>query len=306
MIRQHPFVSQLFGRNSLIFLAFALLIACVLLKPKVLPRPAYNFQLTYDISQSMDVRDYIVDEKPASRLSIAKQATAKLLQKLPCGSNIGYSVFTGRRVVTLVTPVEVCQHYAGLLNSLSMINDDMRWTQSSGVGKGLHQSIRSVDGIGNSTRVIFMTDGQEAPPLGPDQRGMPKTDRFPVQGIIVGLGGTTAVRIPKTYDNEGRITSYWQADEVVQRSDTTLGPSHEELSKRQDSHLGKLGRLANLVYLPLNSPEQLIDTAMVESMAHRKMVAVDLRWIPAGIALLLLCLRFLPTGFLFSRRKSLV
>jgi len=302
-VTHHPLVSRLFSSSVLIILALASLIACVLLKPKVLPRPAYNFQLTYDISQSMNVQDYIVDEMASSRLSMAKKATTELLQKLPCGSNIGFSVFTGRRVVTLVTPVEVCQHYAGLLNSLNMIDDDMRWAESSGIGKGLHQSIRSVDGIGNSTRVIFMTDGQEAPPLRADHRGMPNTDKFSTQGIIVGLGGTTPVRIPKTFDKDGRVSSYWQAHEVVQRSDTTLGPSHEELSKRQDSHLSKLGRLANLVYLPLDTTEQLADVAMVESLAHQKMVSVDLRWIPASFALLLLCLRFVPNSFLFFRQK---
>lgn len=301
---RHLRIFQLVRGNGLIILAFASLIACVLLKPVILPRPAYNFQLTYDISQSMNVRDYIVDEKASSRLTIAKHATTELLQMLPCGSNIGFSVFTGRRVVTLVTPVEVCKHYAGLLNSLSLIDDDMRWTESSGIGKGLHQSIRSVEGIGDSTRVIFMTDGQEAPPLRPDQRGMPNTDKFSVQGIIVGLGGTTPVRIPKTFDNDGRVSSYWQAHEVVQRSDTTLGPSHEELSKRQDNHLSKLGRLANLVYLPLDSTEQLVDVALMESLAHQKMVSVDLRWIPAGIALMLLCLRFFPYHYLFSRQQS--
>jgi len=273
----HPLISKLWGRNSLIFLAFASLLVCVFLKPKVLSQPAYNFQLTYDISQSMNVQDYIVDEKNISRLSVAKKATTRLLQMLPCGSNIGFSVFTGRRVVTLITPVEVCQHYAGLLSSLSMIDNNMRWTNSSGIGKGLHQSIRSVDGIGKSTRVIFMTDGQEAPPLRADHRGMPNTDKFSIDGIIVGLGGTTPVRIPKTIDEDGRVTSYWQADEVVQR--------------------------ANLVYLPLDSPEQLADTALVESLAHQKKVSVDLRWIPASIALLFLCLRFLPVWLLFSNKQ---
>jgi len=64
----HPLISKLWGRNSLIFLAFASLLVCVFLKPKVLSQPAYNFQLTYDISQSMNVQDYIVDEKNISRL----------------------------------------------------------------------------------------------------------------------------------------------------------------------------------------------------------------------------------------------
>ena len=93
------------------------------------------------------------------------------------------------------------------------------------------------------------------------------------------------------------MTSYWQADEVVQRSDANFGQSNEELSKRQDVHLGKLGRLANLTYLPLDSTEQLAKAALTQSLAHKNNVPVDLRWIPAGLALLFLCFRFMPVRF---------
>ena len=169
----------------------------------------------------------------------------------------------------------------------------MRWAEASGIGKGLHQSIRAAHSIGNSTRIIFMTDGHEAPPLRSGSRGMPNTDKYDVSGLIVGVGGTVPVRIPKV-DSNGLVTGYWQSDEVVQRSDDTPGPSHEELSSRQDHHLSNLGRLARLTYLPLESPEQLTNAALKTSLSIEKKVPVDLRWIPALLALLLLCWRFLP------------
>ncbi len=286
--------AQLLNKNSLILLALAALLVCVFLKPVVLNRPAYNFQVTFDISQSMKVEDHLLDGKSTSRLNAAKEAALGLLQALPCGSSIGWSVFTERRVVSLITPVEVCQHYAGLLSSLNYIDGDMRWANASGIGKGLHSSIRAAHGLGETTKLVFMSDGQEAPPLRAGSRGMPKTDKYPVGGLIVGVGGATPVRIPKTVDENGQVTSYWQADEVVQRSDATFGQSQEELSKRQDGHLSKLGRLADLIYLPLESTDQLADVALVKSLAHENKVPVDLRWIPASLALLFLCFRFMP------------
>lgn len=291
--------AQLFNRNSLIWLALLALLVCVFLQPKVMSRPVYSFQMTFDISQSMKVQDVLIGDVVASRLAIAKEAALDLLQSLPCGSTIGWSVFTGRRVVSLITPVEVCQHYAALLSSLKFIDSGMRWANASGIGKGIHQSIRAADKISDSTRIIFITDGQEAPPLRSGHRGMPSTDKYSVQGMLVGVGGLTPVRIPKTTDSDGHVTSYWQADEVVQQSDAAFGQSHEELSSRQDAHLSKLGRLSEMSYLALDSADQLADAALITSLAHQKEVPVDLRWIPASLALFLLCCRFFPGRFRF-------
>lgn len=289
----HRLIVKILTKNILILLSLVALLVCVLLQPKILPRPAYNFQVTFDISQSMNVQDLVVDETKVSRLFAAKQAARDLLQNLPCGSQIGWSVFTERRVAALITPVEVCEHYAGLLSALNFIDSNMRWAEASGIGKGLHQSIRAAHEIGNSARVIFMTDGHEAPPLRSGSRGMPNTDKYNVGGLIVGVGGSVPVRIPKV-NRDGHVTGYWQADEVVQKSDDTPGPSHEELSSRQDQHLRNLGRLSKLTYLPLDEPEQLINAALDQSFSHEEMIPIDLRWIPALIALLLLCWRFLP------------
>jgi mxaL protein len=282
------------GNNSLILLALLALIICVLLQPITLSRPAYRFQVTFDISQSMNVEDLVIDGAVASRLTLAKRAARDLIQSLPCGSFIGWSIFTERRVATLTLPLEVCQHYAGLLTALEFIDGTMRWAEASGIGKGLHQSIRAADEIGDSTRLLFMTDGHEAPPLRSGDRGMPRTDKYAVSGLIIGLGDTVPVRIPKT-DSDGQFIGYWQANEVVQRSSDTLGPSHEELSRRQDEHLRTLGRLSELNYLALESPEQLLDAALNKTFSHERVMPIDLRWIPASIALLLLLWRFVPT-----------
>ena len=290
-------ITYVLHKNSPILLALVALLICIWLQPQALSRSTYNLQVTFDISQSMNVEDMVVGDKIVSRLTAAKLAARNLLQQLPCGSQIGWSIFTHRRVLSLTTPIEVCQHYAGLLSSLELINGRMRWAEASGIGKGLYQSIRASHDIGDSTRIIFITDGHEAPPLRSGSRGMPKTDKFDVAGLIVGVGDKVPVRIPKL-DNDGHVIGYWQADEVVQRRDDTSAPSHEELSNRQDAHLSKLARLAKLTYLPLESVEQLAENVLLKStsheMSHKKIIPTDLRWIPALLALLLLCWRFFP------------
>jgi len=293
MSARRPKSSYVAGGKFRILLALVALLLAVFLPPQVLQRPAYSVQVTFDISQSMGVSDLMAEGAGITRLVAAKNAARQLLEALPCGSSIGWSIFTGRRVLSLIRPVEVCQHYAGLLTSLEYIDGQMRWANASGIGKGLHQSIRAADEIGQRTAIVFMTDGQEAPPLRAGSRGMPKTDKFEIDGLIAGVGGTVPVRIPKV-DDDGELTGYWQADEVVQRMDDTASQSHEELSSRQDAHLGNLGRLSGLVYLPLESPQALANSMMQSRFASNQNVSVDLRWLPAVFALFLICWQFLP------------
>lgn len=286
-------MSRLLNVKLLVPLALVALIVCVFLPPRVMPKPTYSFLMTFDISQSMNVRDVVIDDVVSSRREMSKQAARDLLKELSCGSQIGLSIFTGRRVVLLIKPVEVCEHYASLLASLDLIDGRMRWANASGVGKGLHQSIRAADEIDSSTTVVFMTDGHEAPPLGQGSRGMPTSAQYEVDGLIVGVGGESPARIPKL-DTDGNVTGYWGADEVVQRMDDPSDQSQEELSRRQDDHLRKLSRLSGLGYLPLVSPGQLAQEALAPRFASDRSIPVDMRWIPASIALLLLCWRFVP------------
>lgn len=280
--------------NASIVLALLLLLYCVLMQPRDMQRPAYRFQVTFDISQSMHVSDRAVRDKRVSRLAFAQESAAQLLRQLPCGSSVGWSIFTGRRVLSLTVPVEVCQHYEGLLKALEMIDGQMRWADASGIGKGLHQSIRAVHEMNDNTRVVFMTDGHEAPPLRAGSRGMPKSDDYPVSGVIVGIGGSVPARIPKL-DERGRVSGYWSAEEVVQRSDDISPNSREELSSRRDVHLSKLSRLSGLYYVAPDSPQQLVTELLAARHALPQRVAVDLRWLPALLALLLLLWRFRPS-----------
>lgn len=279
--------------SYLILLSLLGLAIAVFVPVQEINRPSYNLQFTFDISQSMGVEDLIDNGASASRLTVAKNAARTLLDELPCGSSVGWSIFTGRRVLSLIRPVEVCQHYAGLITSLEYIDGRMRWANASGIGKGLHQSIRAAADIGQLTTIVFLTDGQEAPPLRAGSRGMPNSDKYDVDGLIVGVGGTVPVRIPKV-DEDGNATGYWQADEVVQRMGDTVVQSNEELSHRHDKHLSNLARLSGLVYVPLESADALADTLLQNRFATEQSVLVELRWIPAAIALLCLCWCFLP------------
>ena len=281
------------GRSIPLGVATLALVAALALPPIELPRPVHRYQVTFDISQSMNVADVALGGRPLSRLELAKAAWREQLGRLPCGSRVGWSVFAAQRAMTLVTPLEVCAHYDGLVAALDAIDGRMRWQNASSVGKGLHQSLRAAREIGDDVAVAFVSDGHEAPPLRAGQSGIPKTDGLDVGGLVIGVGGTTPVPIPRT-DEEGRVFGVWSAEEVAQRPDVPAGTSREELSSRRTEHLESLARIAGLGYVTLDSPDALDDALAVAGRARAVPVAVDVAWLPASLALAALCWRFLP------------
>ena len=280
--------------NIPLLIAFLLLLTALWLKPVTMVRPVYIFQIGFDISQSMNVADQSLEGQALSRLDYSKAMARSLLSQLPCGSRVGWSVFTGRRTLTLLTPLDVCDHYAGLVAALSEINGTMRWSNGSSIGKGIHQIMRTAAEYADPTAVLLMTDGQEAPPLEQGQRGVPNTDQFDVKGLLVGIGGSAPVPIPKT-DALGNTVGVWTADEVVQRSQPAFATGGEELSRRDEERLLELARLTQLDYLGLDSAQALVRQATSAEYAVNSQADTDFRWVPASIALLLLLWTFLPS-----------
>lgn len=288
------FFSQRY-RDILLLLSLLALLAAILLPPITRPRPVHHYQLTFDISQSMNVQDVQINNQEASRLALAKASTKSLLQKLPCGSRIGWSVFTGQRTLPLLTPLEICDNYSALSSSLDLINGKMRWFNGSSVGKGLHQSLRIVNAIGDGAVLIMFSDGHEAPPLRPGQSGLPKSEGLGVTGLLVGVGGDTPVQIPKT-DSQGRTIGYWLPHEVSQAPGQNGTQSREELSRLKSEHMIQLAQLSGLEYTQIHNPEDLTQTLLNANLAETAPALVDFRWVPAVLALIFLLLRYVPLG----------
>jgi mxaL protein len=211
---------------------------------------------------------------------------------LPCGSTIGWSIFADYRVLPLLLPVEVCGHYEELLASLEQIDGRMRWANASNIGKGATWVLRVAKQLEPHTNVIFLTDGNEAPPLrGAELPPMAGITPGEIGGWLMSVGGDLAVPIPKT-DGNGKPAGYWGGDEVVQRSGP--GPAIAHLSRRDDDHLQALATGMGLGFARLIDSSALTRAMLDGQLAWRQPVSTDLRWLPAVLALLLLVWRFWP------------
>ena len=286
------------GRHWMTSVALLLLLAAVAMPRVILPRDTFSYIVTFDITQSMNVEDVALNGVPVSRLVFARAAMRDALGQLPCGSKVGWSVFTGQRTLLLLPPVEVCSNFDALLSSLEGIDGRMRWTNWSRIAEGgIYSATRVAQDVGQGAAVVFITDGQEAPPVLPSDALKRDINPAQVKGWLIGVGGDQAAPIPHT-DAEGNRDGYWQAEDVIQvppvPGSATQAESHEELSELRGHYLAAVAGGIGFGYRRLLSAESLREAMIDTRFAHREPVPTDLRWCPALLALLLLTWRFAP------------
>jgi mxaL protein len=281
-----------------IVVALALLLLALLIPNLKIPRSTYTYIIFIDITQSMNVEDYALDAAPVSRLDYARYSIRNAVRELPCGSRIGLGAFAEYRTLLLLAPIEVCENYNDLLASLDHIDGRMRWINSSEIAKGVFWSVRAAKEVGQGVNVMFLTDGQEAPP--PRSSALPSFEDVKsgqVHGWLIGVGGYAPQPIPKT-DREGNRVGYWRAEDVIQRQSEsesgTAGESREHLSGLREAHLQTIARRVGFEYAHLVMPSTISEALRDPRFTQERPVPTDLYWLPAGAALLILAFRFRP------------
>ena len=286
----------------ILMLLAILLLAATFVYPKMsLQQATYRYVYVFDISQSMNVLDARKEEPLVSRLNFAKQAAIESLSQLPCGTELGIALFTGHRALLLTTPVETCQNQHDLSNTINMVDWTSTWEAKSEIAKGVYKSIRlmkRVDKeIDTNTRVVFFTDGHEAPPVNPDV-----LPRFPgkigeVKGMIVGVGGKKRVKIPKIDRATGKRIGYWASGDVVhidvytqernKRDGVKPIRGTEHLSSLREPYLKGIAEKTGLKYHRLLDLNAFSEELKNKSLSNPKAVQTDIRWLLALLALLL-------------------
>ncbi|MES1931793.1 MxaL protein [Salinisphaera shabanensis T35B1] len=308
--------------------AFVLATATFVVPRWPLQQRVYSTLFVIDITRSMNVADYRVAGEPVTRLARAKAAVAATIARLPCGSQAGLALFTERTVNITLMPLEVCGHFNSLQASIDQIDWRMAWAADSNVNRALVdgmeklRALRGQAGIDDTTSLVMLTDGHEAPPVNSryepdpallvpgkkkDEPGAPPADSAPLHGLIVGVGGYTPVPIPK-YSPEGERIGVYDEDDVPQAANfgqpanpeaiegyvprnapwgRAAKNGTEHLSAVRETHLQDMAEKADFGYVHLDADSALYPLITPPDWAEIQTRASDIRWL-FGVAALVL------------------
>ncbi|HSI58494.1 MAG TPA: hypothetical protein VLA16_13125 [Ideonella sp.] len=186
--------------------------------------------LVVDITQSMNVADMrgrVGDEgqpaagEPITRLAYTRVLLRRVVRELPCGHSAGVGVFSERKTLVLMAPIEVCAHHAALDDVLGQLDWRMAWAADSHLFYGTYSALDEIGARWPGATLAFFTDGHQAPPVFAGKE--PRFERRPgtPAGVLFGVGGLLPQPVPHT-DAEGRITGYWTPEEAA--AFATSGP----------------------------------------------------------------------------------
>ncbi len=298
-------------RIALLAAAAVLLLAAVLLPDFVLRRQVPQVVVVLDVTQSMNTVDCRLDETPVAvaRLACVKDALAEGLRAMPCGSQLAWGVFAGNQTYVLAAPLEVCAHRGDLLDTLARLDWRITWDAGSRIGGALVSALRTLPNVPHDGTdppgLVFITDGHEAPPIALRHRRNFDDYAGKVHGVVVGVGGDTLTPIPK-FDMDGKYLGDWSADDVPQMDmsgqragssvpgekmvgdDDEVPTGTEHLSSLKEGYLQVIAQDAKLEYRRLNRRADMSGILQVAQVRRALPIDTDLRWIPAGLALLLL------------------
>ena len=274
--------------------------------------PVYKLMFIVDITRSMNAEDYQLDGKPVSRLEFVKQSLRDLVGRLPCQSQLGLGVFTERRASILFEPVEVCSGYAELDKTIAALDWRIAWAADSRIASGLLNSLQME--ANKDVTVVFISDGQEAPPVNPRYRVDFSALKGKLKGLIVGVGGLQPVPIPK-FDNKGLRIGVYGPDDVPHRSnfgESDLNPEkiegydarnapfgkhaavgNEHQSALQERYLQQLAAETGLNYHRLQNSELLSSVIQQSEFGSPINVNADIREYYVSLVLLLLLAMFI-------------
>ena len=279
--------------------------------------------IVLDITRSMNTRDM----QGQSRLDFARSALTGWLGDLPCGSRIGLAIFSERRSLTLITPVEICEDYESLAGILESIDWRMAWEGDSLISKAVNHAMARAAGL--DVALVFVTDGHEAPPL--PYEGPARPGGETPGGLILGVGGASPSPIP-LFNDEGREAGFYGSADV-QQFPARIGPPPEDASERpgyhprqnpygeadlegasehlsmlRETHLREIAAARGLGYLPLAAGSAALSAALVNHARPAKVSArFDISpWLGLSAAVLILALWLMPLLPQDTKRKEVL
>ena len=306
----HKLVNTLRHRRDISLLALALLLLIIaMFKPTVpVKRDVYSYLMVTDISQSMNVKDATLNGKLVSRMQYQQYLLHRIIGEMPCGTQVSIGLFAGVSVAALYTPIEVCENFAAIEDTIDHLDWRTGWSGNSRIRESMATLAKLIRSFPEPAQVVYFTDGEETPKL----HVFNTRDLTGFQGgkdwLFVGIGTDKGTAIPKM-DEHNQIIGYWASESfamqpgVAQISQDNIGTREESvavdtndryLSKLDEKYLISLAKDINGSYVNGDSVQNVLAAMQKQPPARRSKAAFELKWIFASLAGLSFLAAYLP------------
>ena len=296
--------------NLLTLFLTVLSITIAIINPSVpFKRDIYNYIFVVDISQSMNTQDMILNNQKISRLDYAKTTLRSVLEQLPCKTKVSIGMFAGVSVAATYTPIEICENFSAINTTIDHLDWRSTWSGNTRIRESLMNLSRLIRSFPEPTKVIYFTDGEEAPKL----HVFNTRDLTQFQGandwILVGIGSDEGAPIPK-YDSHNQLIGYWSNESfalqpgIAQISESNIGTRNDSvawgesdryISKLDEKYLVEVAKEIRASYIKGNSVPVILGQMKKQKAAWRDQSQLPLRNFFTFLALIIFSLRFFST-----------
>ncbi len=297
-------------RRDITLLSIALILLIIaLFKPTIpIKRDIYSYMLVADISQSMNVKDMQLNGKVVSRMEYQQFLLHRIIGEMPCGTQVSIGLFAGVSVAALYTPIEICQNFAAIEDTIDHLDWRNGWSGNSRVRESMVTMAKLIRSFPETAQVVYFSDGEETPKL----HIFNTRDLTGFQGgkdwLLVGIGSDKGTAIPKL-DEKNQLIGYWSAESfamqpgVAQIAQENIGtredsvasaPSDRYMSRLDEKYMISLAKDISGNYVNGSSLQNILSAMKKQPPARREKAAFDLKWIIAGLAGLLFLAAYMP------------
>lgn len=296
--------------ETALYLLAAIFLLLAIIKPEIqLKQQVHNYLLIADVSQSMNAEDAMLGTKHVSRLAFTQQLMKKVVETSPCGTHISIGVYAADNVALLVSPLEVCANYDGLIDSIDHLEWRMAWKGNSRISFGIRAAANIYDSLNIPAKLLFFTDGDEAPlvnvTIKQDLSGVQMGDNF----IFVGVGEKIKVGVPR-YNAANKLVGYWPINEnnnsgavSVTYADTSLDdPDPPVAAAEYDRYLSSLSEeyLQGLTkdikgkYIKGQDSTEFYEFVQQQKPVAKFVTAYSVKWLYLLLAMIAILATFMP------------
>lgn len=302
--------------ETVFYVIAAILLLLALLKPTVqIKQQVHNYLLIADVSQSMNAEDVQLNNKNVSRMAYTRHLMTKIVETSPCGTYVSVGVFAADNVALLITPLEVCANYDVINDTIAHIEWRMAWKGDSRLTVGVRAAAHLFDSLNVPAKLLFFTDGDEAPKLNVTIRQ--NLDGVQIGGntVFVGVGSKENVAVPR-YNSANKWVGFWPSGDNntsgggVNYADTSLDDPDpvvaaaeydQYLSKLEAEHLEELAAEIKAQYIEGKNTPEFYQFVQKQKPAASFITAYSIRWIYLLLAALFVIATYIPNAL--SKRQ---